>query len=49
MVFIEPSIFTQIGGSQPMRRSKQFDYELENKRRAMTVQSRQLFIGIKPG
>jgi hypothetical protein len=49
MVFIEPSISTQIGGSQPMRRSKQFDYELESKRRAMVAQSQQLFIGIKPG
>jgi hypothetical protein len=33
MVFIEPSIFTQIGGSQPTRRSKQLDYELESKSR----------------
>jgi hypothetical protein len=37
MVFIEPSIFTQIGGSQSMRRSKQLDYELESRRRASTA------------
>jgi hypothetical protein len=43
MVFIEPSIFTQIGGAQPMRRSKQLDYELESKWRLATVQIRQLF------
>jgi hypothetical protein len=49
MVFIEPSILIQIGGAQPMRRSKQFDYELESKRRVMTGQSQPLFIGIKPG
>jgi hypothetical protein len=31
MVFIEPSIFTEIGGPHSMRRSKQLDYELESK------------------
>jgi hypothetical protein len=48
MVFIEPSIFTRIGGSQPMCRSKQLDYELESKRRAVTAQGQQLIVGIKP-
>jgi hypothetical protein len=43
MFFIEPSIFTQISGSQRMRRSKRLNYELESKRRAVTTQSQQLF------
>jgi hypothetical protein len=48
MVFIEPSISIQIGGSQPIRRSKRLDYELESEWRAATAQSQQLFIGVKP-
>jgi hypothetical protein len=42
MVFIEPSISTRIGGSQPTRRSKHLDYELESKQGAVTAQGPQL-------